>query len=54
MLLVFGAGNIRAASTRARSPGVVQKLLAAGSEAADAGKAVIDCRERERMKASNG
>jgi hypothetical protein len=48
MLFAFGNVDLRASVTRARTKGAVLKTLDAGMEGADAGKAILDCRERER------
>jgi hypothetical protein len=47
---LFVAGNMRlqAAAARARTKGAMVRALDAGREAADAGTAILDCRERER------
>jgi hypothetical protein len=48
MLFGVGGGNLQAAAARARGKGAAFKVFDAGKDAADAGKAIIDCRERER------
>jgi hypothetical protein len=48
LLFAFGGGDLRAAASRARSPGAAIKALEAGIEHADAARAIVDCRERER------
>jgi hypothetical protein len=52
MLFGFGGVDLHGAVTRARTKGAVFKTLDAGMEAADASKAIIDCRKRERERAA--
>jgi hypothetical protein len=52
MLFGFGGVDLQGAVTRARTKGALFKSLDAGMEAADASKAIIDCRQRERSSAS--
>ena len=52
LLFGFGGVDLQAAVTRARTKGAVFKSLDAGMEAADASKAIIDCRQRERAASS--
>ena len=47
-LFGFGTGHLQAASTRARGKAAGLKVLDAGMEATEAGKAILSCRERER------
>lgn len=48
MLFTFGSLDLRASVTRAQTKGAALKVLDAGMEGADAGKAILDCRDRER------
>ena len=52
-MFVAGNGNLRAASAHARGKGAVLKTFDAGKDAAEAGKAILDCRERERTSKSS-
>ena len=52
MLFGLGGVDLQGAVTRARTKGAVLKSLDAGMEAADASKAIIDCRQRERAASS--
>jgi hypothetical protein len=54
LLFGFGGGDLGAASARARSKGAVLKVFDAGMEGADAAKAIIECRQRDRAKGSTG
>ena len=52
--MLFGLGNVdlQAAVRGARTKVAALKTLDAGMEGADAGKAILDCRERERAALS--
>ena len=52
LLFAFGNVDLQAAGTRVRSKGAMLKALDAGVESADAAKAIIECRQRERSAPS--
>ena len=52
LLFGFGGGNLQAAAARARGKGAAFKVFDAGKDLTDAGKAILDCREREQAAQS--